>query len=158
MRNLSLLSLIIFAFACSDQKIDTTKAREGLKSQEIQVVSDANILERASEMGSQYLAIETIMVTADGNFSIELTDSLNFKANEVFYRFGEESSLTGKAQEVLDAYNYNFANDVKSSTNVQFSANKEFIIYTSPVQFEGKEIGVFLIQIPRKGIVLSFAD
>ncbi|MFT6216712.1 MAG: hypothetical protein ACJAS3_003127 [Roseivirga sp.] len=158
MRNLSPLFILLFVFACSDQKIDTKKAREGLKSQEIQVVSDANILEKATEMGNQYLALKSIDFTPEGLYKIELQDSIRFLPSEIFLPYGIEVALSGKAKDVFDAYNYNYENGIKSSSNVQFGADKKFIIYTLPVNYEDKEVGIFLIQILRKEIVLSFAD
>ena len=50
-RFLLLATLIITATSCGDQKIDTTKAREEMEDREIKVVSDAEIVERAMEMG-----------------------------------------------------------------------------------------------------------
>ncbi|MFT6828320.1 MAG: hypothetical protein ACJAZV_001612 [Roseivirga sp.] len=158
MRKLNIAFLILFTFACSDQKIDTKKAREGLKSQEIIVVSDANILEKAMEMGKQDLAIKRISVDENSNYQIELSDSTKFKSIKIFFPYEVENQLDGKSKEVFDAYVYNHDNALKSSPNVQFGEDKKFIIYTTPVEFEGKEVGVFLVKILRKEIVLSFAD
>lgn len=158
MRKLNIVFLILFTFACSDQKIDTTKAREGLKSQEIQVVSDAKILEKATEIGNQFLVLKSIEITPEGLFRIELKDSSRYRGNEVFLAYGENIRLEGKSKDVFDAYTYNYENGIKSSSNVQFGAEKDLVIYTAPVEYEGKEVGIFLIQIPRKEIVLSFAD
>lgn len=158
MRKLNIAFLILFTFACSDQKIDTTKAREGLKSQEIQVVSDAEILEKAMEMGKKDLAIKSISKSENSNYLIELTDSKKFNSIQIFFPYEIENQLDGKSKEVFEAYAYNYENAIKSSPNVQFGEDKKFIVYTTPVEFEGKEVGVFLVQIPRKDIVLTFAD
>uniref|UniRef100_UPI00404755E6 hypothetical protein n=1 Tax=Roseivirga sp. TaxID=1964215 RepID=UPI00404755E6 len=158
MRKLNIVFLILVSIACSDQKIDTTKAREGLKSQEIQVVSDADILEKAMEIGKQDLKIESISLGENGTLNIRLAQTSKYNPNEVFFAFEQANPLEGKSKEVFEAYAYNHENDLASSPNVQFGEEKQFIIYTAPVVFDGSEVGIFLVQIPRKDIVLTFAD
>tara|TARA_R110001599_G_scaffold160515_5_gene348330 strand:- start:431 stop:898 length:468 start_codon:yes stop_codon:yes gene_type:complete len=154
MKKLSIVILALFAFNCSNQKVDTKKALQDMKSQEIQIVSDAEIIETAMAIGDSLST--TLSFTMDGE-KVILTPIENNIAEIVGLAFNEENTLKGKEKAIYEAYQYNSQNDIKSPANVQFLDDTHFVLYTSAMVAEGQEVGMWLIKIPRKTIVLGVA-
>lgn len=155
MKKLSIIILALFAFNCSNQKVDTKKALQDMKSQEIQVVSDAQIIEKAKQMGDSISA--KLKVNFEGQKVIwAATESGDIETKGL--PFNEENNLEGKGRAIYEAYLYNSENDIKSPANVQFLEDTHFVLYTSAMVVEGKEVGMWFIKIPRKTIVLNVAQ
>jgi len=155
MKKLSIIILALFAFNCSNQKVDTKKALQDMKSQEIQVVSDVQIIEKAKQMG------DSISAKLKVNFEDEKVTWTAIKSGEIEVQglpFNGENNLEGKGKAIYQAYQYNSQNDIKSPANVQFLEDSHFVLYTSAMVAEGKELGMWFIKIPRKTIVLSVAQ
>ncbi|RKQ50715.1 hypothetical protein BXY85_1734 [Roseivirga pacifica] len=137
----------LLANACGDQKIDTEKAKAEMKAREIKKVSDAEILEKAMEMGNElakdfsYSTDATVLET-DAQFSSKL------------YLF--DSKASGKTQQILAAYKYNAANDIASEPNVQILEDPTIILYSKPAFNQANvPIGMWAIELPRKEVVLA---
>lgn len=154
MKKLSIIILALFAFNCSNQKVDTKKALQDIKSQEIQVVSDAEIIEKAMAMGDSISAIMNITVEGE---KVSWTPKSFNDIQVVGLPFNEEAELSGKEKSIYQAYQYNSQNDIKSPANVQFLEDTHFILYTAAMKVQDEEIGMWSIKIPRKAIVLSIA-
>lgn len=142
--------------ACSNKKIDTKRAFEEMKKHEIQVVSDAQILEAAKAIGneiSQNLIINSYDSIAGIDYKFENTvlDSLQ---NPVLI-FQKPPVLSGIAREIYDAYVYNHENDIPSTENVQLDKTTKVLVYTSPVRYNNEVVGILIVSIPRKDIVLG---
>ncbi|WP_421977548.1 hypothetical protein [Roseivirga seohaensis] len=155
MKKLSIVIFALLAFNCSNQKVDTKKALQDMKSQEIQVVSDVQIIEKAKEIGDSIsaklkvnLEEEKVVWTAVESEDIEVKG----------FAFNKENSLEGKGKAIYEAYQYNSKNDIKSPANVQFMEDTQFVLYSSAMVAEGKEVGMWYIKIPRKTIVLSVSQ
>jgi len=160
-RFLLLATLIITATSCGDQKIDTTKAREEMENREIKVVSDAEIVERAMEMGKAIA--QDFMVTVVRE-PLSETDVINtdFGPDSIYqkhrYFFDDPEDLNGKALQVFEAYLYNRENDIESEPNLQKINNGIVLYYTTPMYADSVIVGMWAIEIPRKNVVLSIKN
>jgi len=154
MKKLSLLVLAVCTLGCSNQKVDTKSAFKDMKNQEIQVVSDAEIIEMAMQIGDSLAA--QLEVSTDGEIvswnSPDMEDIL-----VVGLPFNQENILKGKERAMFEAYLYNTKNDIQSSPNVQFLEDPKFVLYSTAMLANGQELGMWSIKIPRKAIVLSVA-
>ncbi len=162
-RNYLFLPILLFCIlSCSDQKIDTTKAREEMEAREIKVVSDARILDQAMDLGnelSKSFSLEAIPepITETYVFNIDFgTDSLYQKD---YYFFDMADQLSGKSLMVLEAYKYNRDNGIQSEPNVQKIENGVKLLYTKPMMANDTTlVGMWSIIFSRKQIVLSIKD
>lgn len=133
--------------ACGDQKIDTEKAKAEMKAREIKKVSDAEILEKAMEIGNE--------LAKDFSYSTDATVlETGARFSSKLYLFDSEAS--GKTQQILAAYKYNAANDIASEPNVQVLEDPTIILYSKPAFNQANvPIGMWAIELPRKEVVLS---
>ena len=149
---ISVALIPMLLFACSDQKIDTTKAREEMEAREIKVVSDAQILEEAMKLGAKLSEQFSISETKD-SLSFNLgTDTVHQKA---YYLFDEPNELNGKEEQLFEAYAYNKKNGLASEPNIQKLENGTVLLYTRPMVYKDSTIGMWSIKLNRKDIVLS---
>lgn len=129
-RLLLFFAAISLLTSCSDQKIDTTKAREEMESREIRRVTDGEIVKKAFEMGAsedvkgQFVAIDSI------------------------------DQFSGKTFEVLDAYAYNYENDLESEPSVQILEGDTVLLYAQPQEIEGRK-GVLIKMLSKKDLILN---
>ncbi|WP_420384682.1 hypothetical protein [Roseivirga sp.] len=147
-----MISISALLFSCGDQKIDTTQARKEMEAREIKVVSDAQIIEKAMDLGnsvSEKFSIEK----SDTGYSVSFgNDSLYQKA---YYLFDQEHNLTGKELQLFQAYDYNRKNGIPSETNIQKLEGGVKLLYTKPMIISDSTIGMWSILFSRKEIVLS---
>ncbi len=138
--------------SCSDQKIDTTAAREEMKAREIKVVPEAQVLEKALSIGNDLMTSLSFSLDQDS-----LVNKTPVSENDgpiiSFYLYGSRPKISGKEKQLFEAYAYNAENSIKSEPNVQDLASDKMILFTAPVIIEGKEVGVSSIRIPRKYII-----
>lgn len=152
------LVLLFTLYSCGDQKIDTTKAREEMEDREIKVVSDAEIVERAMEIGmsvSEDFVLEVVPEPLSGTLVLNTEfgpDSLYQKHR---YFFDDPEDLSGKALQVFEAYRYNRENDIVSEPNLQKLDDGRLLYYTTPMYADSLIVGMWAIEIPRKKVVLS---
>ena len=145
----------LILYACGDQKIDTTAAREEMEAREIKVVSDAQILEQATKLGQQ-LSAEFEVKSSDHGIEFSFgPDTIYQKAH---YLFGESNKLSGKELELFKAYDYNRKNGIRSEANIQKLDDGKILLYNSPIQFGDSTIGIWSIKFSRKEIVLSIKN
>ena len=154
MKKISILIIVLCAFNCSNKRVDTKAAFEGMKSQEIQVVSDAAIIDKAMSLGDSLSSILNVSLEGE-KLSWSQPDS--GETQVVGLLFNQENTLTGKERSMFEAYLYNTKNNIKSSSNVQFLEDPKFVLYSKAMVYNGKEVGMWSIKIPRKTIVLSVA-
>lgn len=159
MKKILLPLVIVFVLSsCSDQKIDTTKAREEMEEREIKVVSDAEIIERAMEIGLSVSKDFSVSVVSE---PLSQTNVINteFGPDSIYqkqrYFFDDPEDLQGKALQVFEAYLYNRENNIASEPNLQKIDGGEILYYTSPMYTDSTLIGMWAIEIPRKLVVLS---
>ena len=147
-KNALLITLSFFLLnACGDQKIDTEKAMAEMKAREIKKVSDAEILEKAMEMGNQ-ISKEFLFEGDSSHFGSDTT------FNKKLLLFNDSAS--GKTQQVLAAYRYNANNNIVSEPNVQILEDPTVILYSKPAfNAEKLPIGMWAIELSRKAVVLA---
>ncbi|OEK02689.1 hypothetical protein BFP97_14665 [Roseivirga sp. 4D4] len=159
-----LLAFILVSLSlvsCGDQKIDTTKAREEMEDREIKVVSEAEIIERAMEIGntlSKSFSIEVVPEPLTQTYVINTEfgpDSVYHKAR---YFFDDHEDLSGKVLQVFEAYRYNRDNNLVSEPNIQKLDESKMLYYTKPMFADTVMVGMWAIEIPRKNVVLSIKD
>ncbi|MGW8123273.1 hypothetical protein ACV07N_11490 [Roseivirga echinicomitans] len=155
MKKLSIVILALFALNCSNQRVDTKNARQDMRSQEIQIVSDVQIIEKALAIGDSITS--TFIVTLEDGKVIWIKKDLG-DIQVTGLPYNEENIASGKEKNIYEAYFYNSQNDIKSPANVQFLEDNHFVLYTSSMKVEGKEVGMWSIKIPKKTIVLSVAN
>ncbi len=162
MKRLLLLTTLVFiTVSCGNQKIDTTKAREEMEDREIKVVSDAEIIERAMEIGkilTEEFKLEVIPEPLSGTYVI----NTDFGPDSVYqkhrYLFDDPEDLSGKRLQVFEAYLYNRENGIVSEANIQKLDDGKMLYYTSPMIADSIVVGMWAIEIPRKKVVLSIKD
>lgn len=137
--------LILIGTGCggslSDEQRESFKKEMG--SREIKKVSDEEIFEKAYELGKHYVK------QLKGSKSASIA-----RKHGIRVRFADStaSNLSEKHREILEAYVY-APEGTAVEDNVQ--QNGDSLIYSSAVTEEGQLKGVWLIDIPRKNIVLA---
>lgn len=160
-RFLFLSTLLILVTSCGEPKIDTTKARQEMEDREIKLVSDAEIVERAMEMGmdiAKDFTLEVISEPLSETYVINTEfgpDSLYQKHR---YFFDEPTDLSGKSLQVFEAYLYNRDKGIESEPNLQKINNGVMLYYTTPMYADSVVVGMWAIEIPRKNVVLSIKN
>jgi len=162
MKKLSVFILICLSLvSCGGDKIDTTKARQEMEDREIKVVSEAEIIERAMEIGktlSKGFSIEVVREPTSNTSVINTefgSDSVYQKSR---YFFDDPEDLSGKALQVFEAYRYNRDNNIVSEPNIQKLDEGKLLYYTTPMYSDTLMIGMWAIEIPRKNVILSIKD
>ena len=125
-----------------------------MKSQEIQVVSDADIIDKAMGLGDSISGLLDVSLEGD---KVSWSQPSSGEIQIVGLLFNQENTLKGKESAMFDAYLYNTKNGIESSSNVQFLEDPKFILYTKAMLHDGTEVGMWSIKIPRKTIVLNVA-
>lgn len=152
------LLLLFSLYSCGDQKIDTTKARQEMEDREIKVVSDAEIVERAMEIGLNISKDFSIQVVPEP-LSETLVLNTDFGTDSLYqkhrYFFDDPEDLSGKALQVFEAYRYNRENSIVSEPNLQKLNDGKVLYYTTPMYADSVIVGMWAIEIPRKRVVLS---
>lgn len=153
--------LIFTLISCGDQKIDTTKAREEMENREIKVVSEAEIIERALEIGNTLYKSFSIEVVPEPITKTYVINT-NFGNDSIYqkhrYLFDDPEDLGGKPLQVFEAYRYNRDNGLVSEPNVQKLDDGKMLYYTAPMYADSLMVGMWAIEIPRKKVVLSIKD
>lgn len=161
MKKLFSLFLLFLACSCGDQKIDTTQARKEMEDREIKVVSDAEILERAMEIGNTLSKTFSIEVIPEPLSQTHVVNT-DFGPDSVYqkhrYFFDDPEGLSGKALQIFDAYKYNKENNIISEPNIQLLDEGKMLYYTTPMYTDTLMVGMWAIEIPRKSVVLSIKD
>lgn len=156
MKKLLLLTIIAqMAVACSDQKIDTTKARQEMEAREIKRVSEGEIVEKALSLGNQLTKEAELSKGSAGGY---LLSSTNTSAEQIrFIPFSDIQLFKneGKRFQIYDAYAYNAENGIDSQAGVQILEVDTILLYTRPAYFEDQEVGILSMDLRRKDIVLS---
>jgi hypothetical protein len=140
--------------ACSNQKIDTSQVQKEMEAREIKVVSDAQILEKAMEIGNA-LAKGFLLEETETGLEAKVDST---KANVSFYFFDRGEQPTGKELAVFKAYDYNRKNSVASTSNVQKLDNGQTLLYTTPMVHQQQIVGMWSVKLSRKEVVLSIED
>ncbi len=160
-KHLLIITIVFTAVSCGNQKIDTTKAREEMEDREIKVVSDAEIIERAMEIGkllSENFKLEVILEPFSDTYVI----NTDFGPDSVYqkhrYLFDDPEDLSGKRLQIFEAYLYNRENGIVSEANIQKLDDGKMLYYTSPMKADSIVVGMWAIEIPRKKVVLSIKD
>ncbi|MBO3698783.1 hypothetical protein [Roseivirga sp. E12] len=158
---LILIVLPLITISCGDQKIDTTQAREEMEDREIKVVSEAEIIERAMEIGNIISKDFSIDVIPQPNTETHVINT-DFGTDSVYqkhrYFFDDPGDLSGKPLQVFEAYRYNRENDLRSEPNVQKLDDGRMLYYTTPMYSDTVMVGMWAIEIPRKKVVLSIKN
>lgn len=151
------LTILIFIslWSCGDQKIDTTKAREEMEAREIKVVSEAEIMDKAKQLGNQLS--KAFQLEKEGE-ELKVSWAEDLPHEITYYLFDGEKPPEGKTFELFDAYLYNQENGLESEANVQRLDNATRLLYTAPMKLEDSTIGMWAITFSRKEIVLNMGE
>jgi len=156
MKQIVLVLVIAFLVsACSDQKIDTTKARLEMEAREIKRVSEGEVVEKALNIGNEMTKQLSIVNNSNDGFSIKDIESTAGRV--VFLTLSDLQNYddNGKRFQVYDAQAYNIENSIESEAGVQILEGDTLLLYTRPAFYENKQIGIYSIDLSRKEIVLS---
>lgn len=148
MKNMKKLILIcvglIFLAACHEKNKNKVSAAELMKSREIKKVSEAEILKKGGEIGSEILnSIQLTIadkVTSDGiDCHIDHwpeIDSLNEYYKSSIQRINEQTeSNTELELQLLAAYQYNLENNLAPTSSVQKFDSKT-VLFAYPIDKE----------------------
>ncbi len=152
-RSISIIAILLLAFSCGDQKIDTTKARQEMEAREIKRVSEGEIVEKALSLGNE--DIKKLELRLNDEQQYELNNSSDINANFGFVSFDQTKQFDGKKFQVFDAYAYNAENELSSEPSVQILEGDTILLYANVAKYEGLPVGVFYIEYKRKALVLS---
>lgn len=162
MKKLLVFGVLITALvSCGDQKIDTTKARQEMEDREIRVLSEADILERAMEIGlelSKDFAIEVVPEPFTETYVINTEFGPDSVYKKHRYFFDDPEDLAGKPLQVFEAYLYNRENGLASDPNIQKLDGGKMLYFTLPMYADSVSVGMWAIEIPRKKVVLSIKN
>lgn len=158
MKNAAFFLTLLILASCGNGKIDTSKVKEEMKAREIQVVSEASIIERTLSLG------DSLVKTLDVDQAMEQSGNVIKEWKESYgtltataYQLSLPNALQQKEGSVFAAYQYNAANEIATEHNVQKLLN-DVLAYNAPILVDGKLAGMWSIHLPRKFVVLSIED
>lgn len=152
--------LLISLFGCGleNQRVQSESVKEEMKNREIKRISEAQILEKANELGnlialkSQEILSKNLINKIESNNindaivfcnenSSSLIDSLRNKYGVTIKRVSlknrnPENQPNELESQIIDAYLYNIENNIELSDNVQILENK--VYFTRPITIQGE--------------------
>lgn len=149
-------SLIVWAGSCGPQeRVSREVFEEVNQNMEVKKLSEAEILEKAMEWGDSISTLAQQQLIAQLQTAIaekgvpEAIDFCNVNALGILQKVGEEYQVTVRRasnryrnpadrptteeEGILEAYEYNAENGVKSDPNIQKVENGEVLLYTKPI-------------------------
>lgn len=160
-----LLLLLSFVFACTPQQERKSREfiAEGMKSRKIKRVTDVQLLEAVDRLGKQN--VEELMTlflskTDASKPFVCKTENYITDTKKFLYVLAvrlvceEKQTVFEKEKQLLQAYFYNDANGTESTTNIQ-KIDDSAIIYTAPVTFNGKLVGMWTVVFDKKQLVMN---
>lgn len=130
---------LILLMSCQVKRIDTTQMVEEMKKAEIKRITPEQISSFANEWGGQI----TNYLNKNKTYS-ENIDSLNAlyhtEISKVDISLIKFDNLDPKEVELIKAYQYNLANKIPLSSNLQKLKGGEIQLFTAPVLYEKNTI------------------
>ncbi|MEY4538266.1 MAG: hypothetical protein RLZZ306_23 [Bacteroidota bacterium] len=141
------------------KRIDTTAAVKELKERQVKRVTPAQLTAQVDEWGK--IIVDSLNKNLANNLEKRmLIDSLSNRYR-VEILMGSPLSLQNsafgkKANEILDAYQYNAEKHLPQTDNIQKSDDEKFYFYTEPITLKNQFDGLKKTQIEALGKAAKF--
>jgi hypothetical protein len=150
MKYLLLIIVAVFANSCNMKRIDTTEMVEKMKDSEIKRITPTQISAFANEWGTEI----TNFLNKD-KANLTLTDSLcklyNATITNVNLLDIKLDTLDKKEAELIQAYQYNIANNQPINSNLQKLKEGEIQLFTAPIA--GEKNHIWRVGFTKKQII-----